>query len=261
VLNGLAPERMSGEAIPYGSLPRQKLDLYQPAPETPSPPMVVFLYGGGWTEGSRAMYRFVDAALAERGCIVAIPGYRLFPEARFPAFLQDCVLAARWARDNRAMLGADPNRLFLMGHSAGAYNAAMLALDRRWLGAVGMQPGRDLAGAIGIAGPYDFLPLRADLQPVFGPPEGWPATQPIAFADGANPPMLLLQGEADETVDPGNARRLAERIRAHGGPVDTRFYPGVGHSSIVGALSGALRFLAPTLRDSLAFMQLGGNRA
>jgi acetyl esterase/lipase len=261
LLNGLAPERMAGEAIPYGPLPRQKLDLYQPAPETPSPPMVVFLYGGGWTEGSRAMYRFVGAALAERGCIVAIPDYRLFPEARFPAFLQDCALALRWARDNRAMLGADPNRLFPMGHSASAYNAAMLALDRRWLGAVGMQPGRDLAGAIGIAGPYDFLPLREDLQPVFGPPEGWPATQPIAFADGANPPMLLLQGEADETVDPGNARRLAERIRARGGPVETRFYPGVGHSSIAGALSGALRFLAPTLRDSLAFMQVGASRA
>jgi acetyl esterase/lipase len=159
------------------------------------------------------------------------------------------------------MLGADPNRLFLMGHSAGAYNAAMLALDGQWLGAVGMRPGRDLAGAIGIAGPYDFLPLRKDLQPVFGPAEGWPATQPIAFADGTNPPMLLLQGEADETVDPGNARRLAERIRTHGGPVETRFYPGTGHSSIVGALSGALRFLAPTLRDSLAFMQMGGSRA
>ncbi|MBC9177124.1 alpha/beta hydrolase [Roseomonas ludipueritiae] len=257
LLNGLAPERMAGEAIPYGDLPRQKLDLYQPPPETASPPMVVFLYGGGWTEGSRAMYRFVGAALAERGCIVAIPDYRLYPDAAFPAFLRDCALATRWAFDNRAMLGADPGRLFLMGHSAGAYNAAMLALDGQWLGAVGMRPARDLAGVIGIAGPYDFLPLRADLRPIFGPAEQLARTQPISFADGANPPMLLLQGEADETVDPGNARRLAGRIQANGGPVETRFYPGIGHAAIAGALSGTLRFLAPTLRDALAFMRVG----
>jgi acetyl esterase/lipase len=260
LLNGLAPERMAGEAIAYGPLPRQKLDLYQPRPETASPPMVVFLYGGGWTEGSRAMYRFVGAALAERGCIVAIPDYRLFPEAPFPAFLQDCALATRWAFDNRVMLGADPGRLFLMGHSAGAYNAAMLALDRQWLGATRLQPARDLAGVIGIAGPYDFLPLRQDLRPIFGPAEQWPRTQPVAFADGANPPMLLLQGETDETVEPGNARRLAERIRAAGGAVETRFYDGIGHAAILGALSGALHFLAPTLRDSLAFMRLGEAR-
>ncbi|RKK06069.1 alpha/beta hydrolase [Pseudoroseomonas wenyumeiae] len=261
LLNGLAPERMAGEAIPYGPLPRHKLDLYQPSPETASPPMVVFLYGGGWTEGSRAMYRFVGAALAERGCIVAIPDYRLYPEAGFPAFLQDCALATRWAFDNRVMLGADPTRLFLMGHSAGAYNAAMLALDRQWLGAVAMQPARDLAGVIGIAGPYDFLPLRADLRPIFGAEEQLARTQPISFADGANPPMLLLQGEADETVDPGNARRLAERIRTGGGPVETRFYSGIGHAAIAGALSGALRFVAPTLRDSLTFMRVGEAQA
>lgn len=257
LLNGLAPERMAGEAIPYGELPRQKLDLYKPPPDTASPPMVVFLYGGGWTEGSRAMYRFVGAALAERGCIVAIPDYRLYPEAAFPTFLQDCARATRWAFDNRAMLGADPSRLFLMGHSAGAYNAVMLALDRQWLGAVGMRPARDLAGVIGIAGPYDFLPLRADLRPIFGAEEHLARTQPISFATGANLPMLLLQGEADETVDPGNARRLAGRIQAGGGPVETRFYPGVGHTAIAGALSGALRFVAPTLRDALAFMRAG----
>lgn len=255
LLNGLAPERMAGEAIPYGELPRQKLDLYQPPPETTSPPMVVFLYGGGWTEGSRAMYRFVGAALAERGCIVVIPDYRLYPEVAFPTFLQDCARATRWAFDNREMLGADPARLFLMGHSAGAYNAAMLALDGQWLGAVGMRPARDLAGVIGIAGPYDFLPLRADLRPIFGPEEQLPRTQPISFANGPNPPMLLLQGEADETVDPGNARRLAERIRASGGAVETHFYPGIGHAAIAGALSGTPRFMAPTLRDALAFMR------
>jgi acetyl esterase/lipase len=246
---------MAGEAIPYGTLPRQKLDLYQPRPETVAPPMVVFLYGGGWTEGSRALYRFVGGALAQRGCVVVVPDYRLFPEARFPDFLEDCALATRWAVDNRAMLGADPHRLFLIGHSAGAYNTAMLALDPTWLAAVGLQPRRDLAGAIGIAGPYDFLPLRDDLKPIFGAEDRLARTQPIQFADGANPPMLLLQGEADDVVNPDNARRLAERIQLRGGRVEAKFYPEVGHSGIAAALSGALRFVAPTLQDCLSFMQ------
>jgi acetyl esterase/lipase len=216
---------------------------------------VVFYYGGNWSAGSRAMYRFVGAALAVRGCIAIIPDYRLFPEVRFPDFLRDSALAARWAFDNAPALGAASGRLFLMGHSAGAYNAAMLALDPQWLEAVGMRPARDLAGVIGIAGPYDFLPLQdEDLKVTFGPPEQLSQTQPINFVDGQNPPMLLLQGDSDTTVQPGNTRRLAERIRQRGGRVETRFYAGVGHEAIAGALSGSLTFLAPTLKDSLNFV-------
>jgi len=255
VLNGLAPERLAGEAIAYGPLPRQKLDLYQPRPDVASPPVVVFFYGGNWSSGDRAMYRFVGASLAERGCIVVIPDYRLFPEVRFPDFLEDCAKATRWAFDQRTALHADPGRLFLMGHSAGAYNAVMLGLDPRWLDPVGMRPQRDLAGVIGIAGPYDFLPLRdAELQQIFGPEEQLARTQPINFVDGQAPPMLLLQGDADSTVGPRNTRNLAARIRERGGRVEERIYPGVGHATIAGALAGPVRFLAPTLDDSLAFM-------
>lgn len=259
LLNGLAPERLAGEHISYGPLPRQKLDLYQPRPEVTAPPMVVFFYGGSWSSGERAMYRFVGASLAERGCIVVIPDYRLFPEARFPTFLEDCARATRWAFDQRATLHADPQRFFLMGHSAGAYNAVMLGLDPQWLGAVGMQPSRDLAGVIGISGPYDFLPLRDPaLQQTFGPEDQLSRTQPVNFVDGRNPPMLLLQGEADDTVGPRNTRSLAARIRERGGRVEERFYPGVGHATIAGALARPIRFLAPTLDDVLAFVSMPG---
>lgn len=255
VLNGLAPERLAGEGIAYGPLPRQKLDLYQPPPEVVSPPMVVFFYGGNWSSGDRAMYRFAAASLAARGCIVVVPDYRLFPEVRFPTFLEDCAKATRWAFDQRSTLQADPKRFFLMGHSAGAYNAVMLGLDPQWLGAVGMQPRRDLAGVIGISGPYNFLPLTDEaLKQTFGPEAELARTQPINFVDGTNPPLLLLQGESDSTVGPHNSRDLAARIREHGGSVAERYYPGVGHATIVGALARPVRFLAPTLEDSLRFM-------
>jgi acetyl esterase/lipase len=181
--------------------------------------------------------------------------YRLYPEVRFRELLQDCAMAVAWARDNASRWGGDPSRIFLMGHSAGAYNAAMLALDPTWLGEVGLEPRRDLAGVVGIAGPYDFLPLRsARLMDLFGPEEALPRTQPITFADGTNPPMLLLHGTADTLVEPGNTIRLAARIRSRGGPVEEGIYPDIGHQLIAGALSGTLRLLAPTLRDSLAFI-------
>ncbi|WP_421989766.1 alpha/beta hydrolase [Roseococcus sp.] len=262
MLNRMAPDRLAAEGVAYGPGPRQLLDVYAPVPQGRPAPVVVFFYGGNWDSGDRADYRFVGASLAARGCLALVPDYRLHPQVRFPDFLRDCALAVAWARENARRWGGDPARLFVMGHSAGAYNAAMLALDPEWLGAVGMVPRRDLAGAVGIAGPYDFLPLRsAMLMDLFGPEAMRPRTQPIAFADGGNPPMLLLHGASDTLVEPGNTIRLAERIRSRGGSVKERIYPDLGHQLIAGALSGSLRLLAPTLRDSLAFIgSPGGER-
>ncbi|WP_200845421.1 alpha/beta hydrolase [Roseomonas sp. 18066] len=254
LLNRASPDIPREKGLAYGPLPRHRLDLYRPLAPRPGAPLVVFFYGGNWTDGERAMYRFVAASLAEAGCFVAIPDYRLFPGVRFPAFLEDSALATGWACDRRAQLGA--GGVWLLGHSAGAYNVAMLALQPRWLQAVGRNPRRDLAGAIGLAGPYDFLPLRdEELEAIFAPD---PAVgQPINHVAGDNPPMLLLQGLADETVRPRNAESLAARIAAAGGPVEMRLYPQIGHAAILGALAGPLRFLAPVRRDVLAFMGLG----
>ena len=254
VLNGVSPDRLAASDMPYGDDPRQKLDVYTP-PGTVGAPVVFFIYGGNWRMGDRAMYRFTGAALAARGCVVVIADYRLYPQVLFPDFLRDGALAARWARDNAEKFGGDPRRLFLMGHSAGAYNAAMLALDRQWLAGVGMETS-DFAGMIGVAGPYDFLPLEDPvLVKIFG--GNGPAiafTQPIDHADGLNPPMLLLAGDADTTVRPANTLRLAQRIRDKGGPVQSRIYPGVGHETILGALASPVRFLAPTLKDTMEFI-------
>jgi acetyl esterase/lipase len=138
-----------------------------------------------------------------------------------------------------------------MGHSAGAYIAAMLALDRRRLG------GRPkIAGMIGLSGPYDFLPLTDPaLQRIFAPKNEWPSTQPIFYARGDAPPLLLLTGDDDDTVGPGNTARLAARIRGLGGDVSEKHYPGVGHLQIIGAMAAPFHFIAPTLADTIGFVE------
>ena len=252
ILNSLAPSRLVADGVPYGEGDRHKLDIY--APEGAGPfPVLVFLYGGGWDSGDRSIYRFLGGAMASHGLVTVIPDYRLYPTVRFPAFVQDCAEAVRWTRDNIGRYGGAPGPIFLMGHSAGAYNAAMIGLDEEWLGQVGMARS-DLRGVIGVSGPYDFVPDTDELRNIFGPPEQYPRTQPINFVDGHEPPMLLLTGTADTTVRPGNTTRLAARIREKGGVVQERYYDGINHIEIIGAVGTPVHFLAPTLRDSLAFM-------
>jgi acetyl esterase/lipase len=226
------------------------LDVYKPVA---SRTVAVFLYGGGWESGDKAMYRFVGAALASRGITTVIPNYRVYPEVRYPAFLQDCAEAVRWTLDRCC---GDGQRPVLVGHSAGAYNAAMLALDPRWLGALDIDPYRRLAGLVGLAGPYDFLPLTSPtLMTIFGPEEARPATQPINYV-GAKPlPALLAAGRHDRVVDPQNGTRLGRRMREAGGEVEVKFYPLAAHANLVGAFAAPLRWLAPVLSDTVRFIE------
>lgn len=256
-LNAVSPS--GGVAVtrdlPFAPGPRGGLDVYRPTGVRGPAPVVVFIYGGGWDSGRRQDYRFVGLALARRGYVAVVPDYRLYPQVRWPAFLQDNALAVRWARDHAAQYGGDPSRMVLMGHSAGAYDAVMLGLDRRWLAAVGMDPRRDLKGVVGLAGPYDFLPLDTDkLRDLFGPPEGRPATQPINYVSGDEPPLFLGVDVGDKVVRPGNTARLAEKARVAGAQVEVREYKGVSHALLVGAIAAPLRFLAPVLADSARFI-------
>ncbi|MFZ0527504.1 MAG: alpha/beta hydrolase [Xanthobacteraceae bacterium] len=239
-------------SVAYGEGARRTLDVYRPG-NAAALPVVVFFYGGSWQSGNKRLYRFVGAALARRGYVAVIPDYRVYPEVRHPQFLEDGARAVRWAKDNAARFGGDPDKVFLMGHSAGAYIAAMLALDPRWLEAAGISPDRDIAGLIGISGPYDFLPLRqGTLRTIFGGND--PATQPISHVSSGAPPVLLLTGAKDGIVDPGNASRLAVRLQAAGDAVTLRTYRWVGHLSVIGTFSPLLRFLAPVERDVDAFI-------
>lgn len=234
-------------SIPYGVDARQTLDVYSPA-KAASAPVVVFFYGGSWQTGSKESYLFAAVALAKRGHVIVVPDYRLYPEVRYPAFLEDGALAVKWAKHNARTYGGDPGRLFVMGHSAGAYIAAMLAIDDRWLARAGLSPQADIAGLVGLSGPYDFLPLKdRTLKTIFGGAERR-ETQPIAHVSGHEPPALLITGQLDRTVAPGNSKRLAARLREAGSRVQLVTIWNLGHLETIGSLAPVLRFFAPTLR-------------
>lgn len=242
--------------VAYGTHPRQRMDIWRPADAAGPLPVVVFFYGGAWQKGARADYAFVAAPLAARGFVVVVPDYRLHPEAGFPAFMHDAAAAAAQVKRTAPAWGGDPRRVVLMGHSAGAHIATLLALDPRYLQAEGASP-VDLAGVVGIAGPYDFLPiLLPDIRAVFAAAADSRETQPASYAlsgAAAAPPMLLIHGEQDTTVLPFNSKSLARRMREAGGQATAVIYPGVAHIGIVLGFSSLLRGASPVLDDAAGF--------
>jgi acetyl esterase/lipase len=241
--------------IAYGTDPQHRLDVYVPSGPAEAPrPIVVFWHGGRWRYGDKSDYRFVGAALAESGYVVVVANYRHYPQVKMPGFMDDAACAAQWAAAHAGDHGGDPQRLYLMGHSAGAHLAALVTLDRRYFIATG-RPVPRIAGVIGLSGPYDFLPLlEADVQDMFGPPELYPESQPINFVRADAPPMLLVQGLADETVRPKNSLNLASALTALGVTVTLKLYPKLSHSDTVAALTTLLRGRAPTLSDIQTFV-------
>ncbi len=241
--------------LAYGDLPQQRLDVYVPdKPQSDSLPIVVFWHGGRWESGDKRDYRFVGAALAGLGYVAVLPDYRHYPEVKIEGFMQDAARAASWAVRHAAHYHADPERLYVMGHSSGAHMAALLALDPRYFTAVGA-PIPAIAGVIGLSGPYDFLPLEdPDLQDMFGPPDRYVESQPIHFVHADAPPMLLICGEADREVLPKNTRNLAAALRAAGDRVTLILYPKLGHADTVAALSEPARGRAPVLAAIAAFV-------
>jgi len=242
--------------LAYGADPRQKLDLYVPDKLVGPAPVLLFFYGGSWTGGSKARYFAFGQAFASKGIITAVADYRLYPQVRYPAFVEDGAQAFAWLHTHAAEYGGDASRIFLAGHSAGAYIAVMLAADRSYLTAAGVDPA-SVRGVIGIAGPYDFLPLRDDeLIAIFGGANR-PETQPIHYIDGVRPPMLLETGMKDTIVSPANTSRLAARLRSIGSPVEERQYPSIGHIGIILSLLPGLRGRTHLYSDMLAFVRAG----
>ena len=234
-----------------------KLDVYTPQ-QAVHAPVLVFFYGGSWQTGEtldKSAYKFVGQALAQQGYVAVIADYRLYPQVKYPAFLSDCAQAVKWAHDNAATYGGDPGKLVLMGHSAGAYNAAMLALDPDYLRAAGADRAW-VRGMVGLAGPYDFLPITdPTLQTLFGPREQWPQTQPINHVDGHGPPMLLMAGDADDIVFVKNTNNLYDRVIAGGGKVQKVIYPGMDHIKIIALMSSRLPGHAELIRHVSDFVQ------
>lgn len=223
----------------YGAHPAQRAELWTPAGTAPrrARPLVVFVHGGGWHSGAPEDYRFVARTLGEAGFATALVGYRLVPEGRFPAMLEDTAAGIRWALDRAAEAGAASDCIALAGHSAGAYNVLMMGLDRQWLAAAGVAP-EVVCGIVSMAGPTDFYPFTSDsARNALGHVAEPAITQPIAFARRGAPPILLLHGSADTVVRVRNARRLAAALREAGSPVELREYEGMGHAGIIMGLS------------------------
>lgn len=240
-------------SIAYAAHSRHRLDVCR-STGAHMAPVVVFFYGGAWRSGNKELYRYVAKALARRGYVAVIPDYRIYPQARYPDFLEDGALVVRWVKDNIARFGGDPEKVFLNGHSAGAHIAAMLSIDARWLTGVGLNPARDVAGLIGLAGPYDYMPLRDEtLKIIFGGADR-PETQPIFHVSPGAPPALLITGSRDELVEPGNSTRLAAKLVAAGNTATVKIYRRIGHYVIVAALAPVLRHFVPVLRDMDGFI-------
>jgi acetyl esterase/lipase len=223
-------------SVRYGSDPAQKLEMFLPA-DTGSAkgplPIVVFIHGGGWRSGDPHDYRFMARALAPQGYAVVLAGYRLYPKARYPGMLEDGAAALRWVADHAAKLGGDPSRVVLMGHSAGAYNAVMLGLDKRWLAARGLSADA-LRGVVGLAGPYDFYPFDSDATKLsFGKAPDPEETQPVVHARAGGPPLLLVHGTADTRVRPRNSVELARTMTRAGAPTRAVLLDGVTHEGLI----------------------------
>lgn len=245
------------DGVAYGQLERQKLDIYTPHTIAPAGgwPVVVFFYGGSWVNGNRADYRFLGEALASHGILTLIADYRLYPDVRYPDFLLDCAQALSFGLEHARRQGGNPQRVFVMGHSAGAYNAAMLALDPRWLASTGHQP-TELAGWIGLAGPYDFLPINnLDVRPVFFYPNYPTDSQPIDYVSANSPASFLGAASTDDLVNPTrNTLSLAKHLQDAHVPVTLHQYSGVNHITLMASIARPLRWLAPVLDDVVNFI-------
>jgi acetyl esterase/lipase len=207
--------------VPFGPASWHRADVYQPLGSMGPVPVIVFWYGGAWTEGNKDEYRFVGTALAGLGFVAVLPDYRVYPEVKFPAFLDDAAAAVAWVQSHAAQFGGDPHRIVLMGHSAGAHMAAMLAINHEYLNRAGVDT-HDIVGLIDVS------------------------------SDA--PPTLLIQGASDRLVRVSNTRRLADALRQKHVPVRVVVYPHRGHGDTVAALSWAARFRSPTLDDIDRFM-------
>lgn len=246
--------------LAYGPERRHVLDVYRPLKPLASRPLVVFFYGGGWRNGAKENYEFVASALTEAGIAVVIPDYRLYPNVTFPAFVEDAAAAVSWTVEHAHELGVSDDAVFLMGHSAGAHIASLVALDPSYL-AESSTSEVSIRGWIGLSGPYDFLPIESSYLVELFPETDREQSQPVNHVTPAAPPALLIHGTGDKTVRIENSISLAERLQEEGVAARLTAYDGVGHVSVMLALAPPLDFLADTLQDSRNYIiELLGER-
>lgn len=249
------------ESLSYGNQARASFDLYLPKQansQGETTPVVIFFYGGSWNRGEKSEYQFVGRRLASEGYIVAIPNYRVYPEVRYPDFLWDCAQATAAVLEHlqtpQFAQHAPAQKIYLMGHSAGAYNAAMLSYAPQYLNKVGLGPDT-IAGFIGLAGPYDLYPIKVEeVKPVFHHPNYPSDSNPIELMEGApRVPALLLAPETDNLVSiKRNTLAFADTLESDQRSVQVETIKGTDHVTLIGTFSPLLFWkqsaVAPVLR-------------
>lgn len=237
----------------YGPYNRNLLDVYAPA-SAQGAPTVLFVHGGSWQGGDKAIYRFVGESLARAGYVTGVMNYRLAPQNRYPTYVQDTAAALRWLRDHAGDFGGNPNNLFVVGHSAGAFNAVEAVDNERWLREAGVPIGA-VRGVIGIAGPYSYDFRQFSSRVAF--PEGSTPDEvmPDRHVRREAPPHLLLVAANDTTVEPQNALNMEAALKAAGVPVTRTVLPRVNHITIVAALARPLTFLGGTRQQVIDFIE------
>jgi acetyl esterase/lipase len=236
----------------YGKEQRQQLDIFMPERIVTGSPVIVFFYGGSWKRGEKGKYGFVGHSLGSKGYVTVIPDYRLYPEVTFPAFVEDGANVIAWVRQH---VEQARNGVVVMGHSAGAHTAALLALDQRYLKATG-QPFSIIRGMIGLAGPYGFNPMKyRSTRPIFAGVEVIENAMPVTFACSVKTPLLLFHGADDSIVIPENSRELKRRVDACAGNATYIEVERIGHFSIVLGLSDSF-FAEDAIQSSIeVFLQ------
>ncbi|HEY2009145.1 MAG TPA: alpha/beta hydrolase [Rhizomicrobium sp.] len=240
--------------LAYGADPRHKLDVYVPSGSTGLAPVVLFFYGGGWQGGDRSDYLAFGQAFASAGMVAVVADYRLYPQVKYPCFVEDAADALAFVRSHAARFGGDAGRIFLAGHSAGAYNAVMLASEPKFIAAKGGSLDW-IRGVIGIAGPYNFLPMSDPVYVDMFHGTNNTDSMPVHHVDGPRPPMLLVSGSNDDTVSLCNTNDMSERLKRFGSDVHVIFYKGVGHVGVILALVRGFRGIAPLRRDMIDFVR------
>ncbi|WP_425147390.1 alpha/beta hydrolase [Deinococcus sp.] len=239
--------------LPYGPDVRNLLDVYQPASASRAP-VVLFIHGGSWDSGSKDDYKFVGESFAREGYLVAIMNYRLAPKNPYPAYIQDAAQALKWLRGHAAEYGGNPDDLFVMGHSAGAFNAVEVVDNARWLSEAGV-PISAVHGVIGVAGPYSYDYRGMGTASAFpagsDPADVMPANHVRADA----PPHLLLVAANDQVVYPQNGERMKAALEARKIPLTFTVLPNLDHYTIVGSLARSLTFLGKTRQEVLDFLK------
>lgn len=237
----------------YGPDARNVLDVYAPQ-NVQNAPVVLFIHGGSWQGGDKSVHRFVGESLARAGYVTGVMNYRLAPQNRYPAFVQDGASALRWLRENAKTYGGNPDVLFVTGHSAGGYNTVELVDNERWLREAGV-PIRAVRGVIGIAGPYsyDFRPLQSRVVfPAGSTPD---QVMPDRHVRKDAPPHLLLVAANDTTVYPQNALNMEAALKRAGVPVTRTVLPRVNHVTIIAAVARPLTFLGGTRQAMIDFIE------